>query len=187
MFNQPTQGSNFRVADHVGSLLLIYPREMREGISTSYGTADAIAADIHVLDGPDAPEVHENTLLFQKALIGSLRSAIGGEPVLARLGQGVAKPGQSAPYVLQQFSEQDAAVATAYVNNQPAAPAPAPQPQQQQAPAQTAAPEPQNQAPAQPAAPAAPAQPQQAGTVDIASLPPEVQELMRQMGTQTAG
>src|SRR5690606_16791789 len=95
-----------------------------------------------------------NALLFQRALIASLRDAIGGDPVLGRIGQGTAKPGQSAPYILTPFTDADAQAATAYVESLPK-PFQAPAAQQQAAAPGPIAQMPQ-QAPAAPA-PAAPA------------------------------
>lgn len=185
MFQQPSQGGDqVKVPELIGALVLVYVREYRENITTSYGLSDAIAADVHVLDGPKAGESFENTLIFQKALIGALRGAIGGDPVLGRIGQGVAKPGQSAPYILQPFTAQDAAVATAWINSRPkfqpaAAPAPvaapvAPVPPQAAAPAAVPA--------AATPSPAAASPATGNGQVDISTLPPEVQELLRQSG-----
>lgn len=164
MFQQPSQGGQVKVAELVGSLVLIWVRELREDISTTFGPSDAIACDIHVLDGAKGGETFENTLVFQKALIGSLRNAVGGEPVLGRITQGVAKPGQSAPYILAPFTDADAAVATHYIQ-QLGKPF--------QAPATTS--------PAPQATPSAGA-PVPPGQVNIAALPPEVQELLRQTG-----
>jgi hypothetical protein len=170
MFQQPSQGDQVKIAELLGCLVLIWVRELREEIQTAYGPSDAIAADLHVLDGAKGGEKFENTLIFQKALIGSLRGAIGGEPVLGRISQGIAKPGQSAPYILTSFTDADAAVATGYIQRMakpfqaPASPNPNP-------PAAAAA---------QPGAASASGQ-----TVDISTLPPEVQELLRQQGQLT--
>jgi hypothetical protein len=159
MFQQPSQGDQVKVAELVGSLILVWVREFREDITTTFGPADAVACDIHVLDGSKGGEKFENTLVFQKALIGSLRNAVGGEPVLGRIGQGVAKPGQSAPYILQPYTDADAALATGYL-------------QRMTKPFQA----PNGNGHATPAA-AAPA-----GDVDYSTLPPEVQELLKQSG-----
>ncbi|MFJ2029448.1 hypothetical protein [Streptosporangium sp. NPDC087985] len=158
MFSQPSAGSDFKAADHIGHLLLMYVRELRESIQTSYGSSDAISVDLVVLTDPNGPRLETQVLLFQKPLIGSLRNSIGKDPVLARLGQGTAKPGQSAPYILQPFNDQDAAYATSYLQSvggnpfqtapsfaAPAAPAPvpaAPLPQAVPAPAPAAYPAP---------------------------------------------
>jgi hypothetical protein len=168
LFQQPSAGGDqVKVNEIIGALVLVHVREYREGIVTSFGPSDAVAADVHVLDGAKAGESFENTLIFQKALIGALRSAAGGQPVLGRIGQGTAKPGQSPPYILQPYTEQDAALATAWINSRP---------QQFQPPATTPT---GNGHPA--AAPVAPvAQP--APAVDYSALPPEVQELLKQSG-----
>ncbi|KQB83887.1 hypothetical protein [Corynebacterium oculi] len=64
----------------------------------------------------------EDTLIFQKVLQGQLKRYIGsGQVCLGRLGKGEAKPGQSAPWMLGDFTEQDAQVAQRYLNSkQPA-------------------------------------------------------------------
>jgi hypothetical protein len=179
-FQQPAAGGDqVKIPELLGSLVLVYVREVRENITTPYGEKEAIACDLHTLDGPKGGEVFENSLIFQGALIGSLRSAAGGDPVLARIGQGVAKPGQSAPYILQPFTDADAAIATAYIAKMakpfqpPAAAAPA-------NPAATAGPTLAAAASPSPAA-ASPATANGAA-VDYTTLPPEVQELLKQSG-----
>ncbi|MGW4469685.1 hypothetical protein ACWENQ_08430 [Nonomuraea sp. NPDC004354] len=134
-FAQPAApSSDFKIADYVGHLFLIYPREQRHGVITSNGPADPIVADVVLLTDPAGPRAETNVLIFQKVLIGSLKNSIGRDPVLGRLGRGIAKPGQTAPYVLDQFNDADAAYATQYLNGvggnpfpafTPAAPAPA--------------------------------------------------------------
>ncbi|MEV1201706.1 hypothetical protein [Microbispora rosea] len=175
MFKQPSgSGDVFKPADHLGRLVLVYALAFREQIPTSFGASDAVAADVHVIDAPGGPQVYNNALLFQRALIASLRDAVGGDPVLARIGQGVAKPGQSAPYVLNPFTDQDAAVATAYVNSLP-------KPFQAAAPAQQTAPAPAATVPAPAPAPAAPAP-----AIDPANLPADVAALLAQLQGQGA-
>lgn len=115
MFQQPSQGDKFVVADHIGALCLFFVHDVRQAINTGYGDKEAVACDVHVLEGADAGEIYSDSLIFQGALIGSLRRAAGGDPVLARIGQGVAKPGQNAPYILTEFTPQDAAKAEAYL------------------------------------------------------------------------
>jgi hypothetical protein len=183
-FQQPSQGDQVKVAELVGCLCLIWAREYREDITTTFGPADAVAVDMHVLDGTHGGEKFENTLLFQRALIGSLKPAIGGEPVLGRIGQGVGKPGQSPPYILLPYTEQDAALATGYIARMakpfqapaetPATASPAAGPTPAAAPAAAATPSP---------AAATPATGNGAMTREIFdALPPEVQELLKQSG-----
>lgn len=114
-FSQPASGSKFRPADYQGKLLLVWPTEHRTGIKTDYGDSDAIAARVVVLDGDNGYEEHDNVLFFQAALIGTLKPSVGnGKPVLGRLGRGTSKPGQSAPFILTPFTEEDAQAARAY-------------------------------------------------------------------------
>lgn len=120
MFQQPSAGSDFKAKDHVGHLLLIYPRDVREGIVTKNGTADAVNVDLVVLTDQAGPRLEMQVLLFQKPLVSSLRGNIGKDPVLARLGRGNPQPGQEpdrAPYLLNPFDEQDAAFATQYLQS----------------------------------------------------------------------
>jgi hypothetical protein len=169
MFQQPSQGDKVNVGDLLGSLVLVWVHGVREGIMTSFGEKEAVACDIHVLDGPKGGEKFINALIFQGGLIGSLRGATGGDPVLGRVGQGVSKPGQSPPYVLNPFTDADAQLATGYLQRMPK-------------PFQGAANGgPTTTAPSATPAPAATA-PAPTGTVDISTLPAEVQELIKQAG-----
>jgi hypothetical protein len=114
-FSQPASGSKFRPADYQGHLLLVWPTEYRSGIKTDYGESDAVAARVVVLDGEQGYEEHDNVLFFQAALIGTLKPSVGNnKPVLGRLGRGTSKPGQSAPFILTPFTEEDAKSAREY-------------------------------------------------------------------------
>jgi hypothetical protein len=175
MFQQPSAGGDrVNLTEVLGSLALIYVRELREGVPTPYGESDAVAVDLHFLDGPKGGEIFENTLLFQRAIVGSLRSASHSDPVLARIGQGIAKPGQSAPFVLLPFTDADAALATGYIERRPK-PFQAPATPTAAAPAAAATP-----SPATTAAQGSPA------SVDLSTLPPEVVALLQQNGAITA-
>jgi hypothetical protein len=199
MFQQPSAGGDkVPFGDLVGSLALIWVRDYRTGITTVHGEKDAVGADVHILDGPKGGEVFENSLIFQGALIGALKPAVGGEPVLARIGQGTPKPGQNAPFVLNPFTAQDAVLATGYIQRMPQqfqAPngqqAPPPPPPAATAPA-AATPSPAAASPATanpPAvAPMTTATPAGSVTPEVfAALPLEVQELLRQSGQAPAG
>jgi hypothetical protein len=173
MFQQPSQGDRLDMKDVYGSLVLIWVKDYREGITTPFGEKDAIACDVHVLDGGKGGEKFENTLIFGGALIGSLRSAAGGDPVLGRISQGVSKPGQNAPWIIQPFTDADAALATGYIQRmaKPFQP-PAANGDGAAAPSPAAAPA--------PATPATPPLPDGMTPEAFAALPPEVQELIRQ-------
>lgn len=196
-FQQPPPSASFiKTAEFAGSLLLVYPKRYVEDMQGTDGKPfDGIEVELHVLDGPKAGTVEHGTWTA-KMIVGSLKNAIGGDPVLGRLGQGIANPGKSPPWVLGEFDAAAAALATAYVARvrpgiqQPAAPVP---PQAAAAPAAAtpypaaASPATANPAPppVAPAALVAPAPPPAAanGAMDPAAwvaLAPEVQALLRQ-------
>lgn len=116
-----TSGIDYKELD--GRLLLVEPRALEQDINTTLGTKDAIRADVTILDGPDAGTQHNDTLIFPRVLIGQLRTRLG-QKVLGRLGQGQAKPGQNAPWLLEEATPADQEVGLAWLNkNALAAPA----------------------------------------------------------------
>lgn len=111
-------------ADLAGQLLIISPLDYRKDIDTVNGKADAIACDVTNLD---TNEQHSDVLFFNIAIRNALKGLIG-QRVLARIQQGVAKPGKTAPWILVDASADAAAVAKAKAYSPsaaPAAPAPA--------------------------------------------------------------
>jgi hypothetical protein len=99
-----------------GSLVLIDVKAVEHDIVTAYGNTDAIRCDLAVLDGELKGEEYTDTLLFPRVLQSQLRSFSDkpGVKCLARLGQGTAKPGQSAPWVLNPATDEDRATAAKY-------------------------------------------------------------------------
>src|SRR5689334_19277462 len=93
-------------ADHTGKLLIIEPTSFETGIQTSFGSADAVKANIHVITGPGESEEFPEALVFPKLLASQLKGQIGRK-VVGRLGQGTAKPGQSAPWLLEEATADD--------------------------------------------------------------------------------
>ena len=110
------EGASVKPADLQGHLLIIKPVEYKTGITTSLGEAEAIEVDLIDLD---TNEEHNSVLFFNIALRNALKSNIG-QQVLARIGQGVAKPGKSAPWILINAADNAADVekATAYLAGQ---------------------------------------------------------------------
>ena len=108
-------------AQFKGSLLLVDVLGQEHGVQTVHGSTDPVRANVHVLDGPGAGESFEDTLIFPKVLIGQTKGKVG-EKVLGRLGQGVAKPGQSAPWQLDAATPADVTLAEGWVaqNTKPA-------------------------------------------------------------------
>lgn len=121
-FGDPGERSSFKIADHEGALLLITPRSLEEGIETSFGEADAIKADVVVLTKTNGkplaePEEHQGALIFQRVVIGQLESKIGNGRVLGKVGRGVAKKGQSAPFLIEKAEDDEKDLARAYLKS----------------------------------------------------------------------
>lgn len=112
-FSAPAAGGQFNFPDHLGHLLIIEVESYETGIVTSLGEKDAVRAVVHDVD---AQETTEDALIFPRVLVGGLKGRVG-QKVLGVLGQGVAKPGQNAPWVLNDASGDPAAAAraTAYL------------------------------------------------------------------------
>lgn len=100
--------------DHKGSLLIIEPLSLEQNVQTSFGPADPVRANVYVLTGPGEAEDHLDTLIFPKVLAGQLKGQIGRK-VVGRLGQGTAKPGQSAPWLLEEATPDDLEKAQAWL------------------------------------------------------------------------
>lgn len=111
-----TVGDNFSAKENVGKLLLFIPKSYEAAVPTINGEKDAVKTDVIVFDGKDVTEFPD-TLIFQGFLISALKSKAkaGTGRVLARLGQGEAKKGWNAPYILTEPSAEDKAVAVAWI------------------------------------------------------------------------
>lgn len=109
-FSPPSMNeSGPKVADLAGQLLIITPTEYKTGIKTIHGDAEAVEVSLVNLDTDKA---YESVLFFNVALRSALKSKIG-QKVLARIGQGTAKPGKSAPWILLDATTDAAALAKA--------------------------------------------------------------------------
>lgn len=91
-FGQPASGGGSVInkelwRSYIGHLLLFEVTEFRSQIPTDNGEADAVAATVHVIDLPDAPELHEDALVFPPPLVTQLKKTAlaGGGMVLGRL------------------------------------------------------------------------------------------------------
>lgn len=113
-----TQSESVKVADLAGHLLIITPTEYKVGIETVHGKAEAV--EVEVID-LDTKQTHSSLLWFNVALRNALKNKIG-QKVLARIGQGAAKPGKSAPWILVDATGDANAVAfaNAYLTSAPA-------------------------------------------------------------------
>ena len=126
-FASPSTGGEGPAASDVnGHVLVVEPLSHELGIKTVHGEKDAIRLRLHDITDQ---RTYEDVLWFGGYLVGSLKGRIG-ERVLALMGQGAAKAGQSAPWTLTDLSTTPAAVeaATAYLTGQVAASITAPTP-----------------------------------------------------------
>ena len=109
-FSPPSVSENGpKVADLAGQLLIITPTEYKTGIKTIHGDAEAVEVSLVNLD---TNKSYESVLFFNVALRSALKAKIG-QKVLARIGQGTAKPGKSAPWILLDATTDAAALAKA--------------------------------------------------------------------------
>jgi len=123
-FSAPSMNENGpKVADLAGKLLIITPTDYKTGIKTIHGDAEAVEVSLVNLDDN---KNYDGVLFFNVALRNSLKQKIG-QKVLARIGQGTAKPGKSAPWILLDATTDAAALAkaNAYLSVAPVATAPA--------------------------------------------------------------
>lgn len=106
-------GGNFDAEELNGSLVVIWPQSV-ESVNTVHGEQDAVRANVLVVDGEKAGEFIEDGLVFPRVLVSSLRGKVGRQ-VLGRIGQGIAKPGQSAPWIIEKYGDEDVEVALAAI------------------------------------------------------------------------
>jgi hypothetical protein len=130
-----------------GKLLAIFPYG-REVTNTRFGESACVRADVYDLDA--GLPVSMDALIFPKALVRQTGGVEPGKAVIGRLGQGEARGGQNAPWVLQDPTPEDFERARAYFAANPAraaikyggvsrTPVPQAQPYQPQPPQQPAA------------------------------------------------
>jgi hypothetical protein len=114
MFTAPTSPSTLKPVEIEGHLLVVEPLEHIPSIATAMGEAEAIKCNVHDVT---TATYHPEILWFSKVLVSSCKTHIG-ERLLAVMGKGIAKPGQSAPWVLQDATQDAKLVkqATDYLN-----------------------------------------------------------------------
>jgi hypothetical protein len=113
-----TSSESVKVAELANHLLIITPIEYKIGIQTVHGIAEAVEVNVYDLD---TNTEHNSLLWFNVALRNALKTKIN-QKILARIGQGSAKPGKSAPWILLDATTDAAAItrANAYLAATPA-------------------------------------------------------------------
>lgn len=101
----PNADDKWTAAEHHGNLLLFFPTEVRRGIKTTNGDADAVACSRVV--NLDTGRVLHNTLIFGTALVPNIGPGAPDGVVAGRLSQGEGKPGQSKPWILLPHDENE--------------------------------------------------------------------------------
>jgi hypothetical protein len=116
MFNAPNDGELVKPKDIVGHLLICRALGTVQGINVNGTLKDGIRLDLVILTTPGADgqpgKTFRDITWINSKLIGSLKNSIG-TMVLARMGIGQAKPGQSVPFVLDDATQDAQAVAAA--------------------------------------------------------------------------
>lgn len=106
--NAPGEGIDWKELKDM--LLVIEPLEVIEHVPTVHTKpgekSPAVRANVYALTGPDTSDDYVDTLIFPKVLQGQTKGLVG-EMVCGRLGQGQAKPGQSAPWVILDATPED--------------------------------------------------------------------------------
>lgn len=105
----------FAAKDYQGKLCLFENIGQPGERKTDYGMSPCIDADVTVIDADGGPAVFTRSSVFGAALVGTLGRATPGKPLLGRIGQGQAKAGQSAPWILNDYTDADAALAGQYL------------------------------------------------------------------------
>lgn len=114
------QSESVKVADLANHLLIITPIEYKTGIQTVHGIAEAVEVNVFDLD---TNTEHNSLLWFNVALRNALKTKLN-QKILARIGQGAAKPGKSAPWILLDATTDASAISRANAHLS-ATPAPA--------------------------------------------------------------
>ena len=111
MFSAPTPGGGDKlpVADINGHFVIVHVTSYEENITTVNGPANAVRVNVADLS---TGTHHIDVMWFPKVIVGSLRNQIG-KTSLAKVAQGVAQPGKSAPWILEDATGDTAVVAAA--------------------------------------------------------------------------
>jgi hypothetical protein len=102
-------GDQLKLADIIGHHVIVRVTSYEENVPTVNGPANAVRVNVADLNTGTS---HTDVLWFPKFVVGQLRSQIG-KLVLAKVGQGIAQPGKSAPWVLENVANDPAVTASA--------------------------------------------------------------------------
>lgn len=121
-------------ADRIDHLVLVTPASFEAEVTTVQGKTDQVTVDfvdLSEMDDEDNPGVlYTDSRVFSRALVATLKRGAkfneanpAGNPatglpmmVLGVVGQGEAKKGQSAPWILTQPTDEQKVTAREYIN-----------------------------------------------------------------------
>lgn len=111
-------GDLFSLKENLGRLVVIEPLEVVLGFATSNGPADVIRGNVTVLTDDDGKTVldkadeYNDTVIFGKAVFGSLKRIVGTDTlVVGVVGQGEKKGSNSAPWLILPATNKQRAIA----------------------------------------------------------------------------
>ena len=108
-----TTTAGFTVKDNDGSLIIAQAPIGRETVTTQHGEAEvAIVSKLHNVD---TGEVFDDAWFFGKVMVPQLTTGADGD-ILGRIGKGEAQPGKSAPWTLEDPTDDDVLQAEAYMD-----------------------------------------------------------------------
>jgi hypothetical protein len=118
-FADPSSGDQFVSSEHLGQLCLFSIYEFESGFKTSAGESDIVRGDVVVLTSKkgkalDEPELYENTIVFGKVLVSTLKAQVGKMAVLGVLSLGAKQEGKNQAYILKPADDDGRKIAIAY-------------------------------------------------------------------------
>lgn len=103
-------GDDFNCKDYLGTLVAIDVLATKDQVATKFGPADAISANVTVIDGPAQGTVLHDCLIFGQVVYSQLKGSVGSK-ILGRIAQGVAQAGKSAPWQIATATDEEKAYA----------------------------------------------------------------------------
>ena len=116
----PAAGDGWNLTEEAeGRLLMFTPLREQQVDTTDYGTKPVIVADVVVLNEkkPTKSETHDEVFVWGGYLRGALRGFIGERRVLGRLVRGTKKERGNFPWLLEDATEEETALAVAYLES----------------------------------------------------------------------
>ena len=115
-FSKPgaMNAEGYRHKDHKGHLVIAEAPIERQPVTTQHGEADVAVP--HRLHCVDCAQLWNEPWIFGMVIVNQLTTGANAD-MLGRIGQGDAKAGRSAPWVLEDATEADEAVAVTYLDS----------------------------------------------------------------------